>query len=84
VEGIATEPYQPGLYVLAPEPSTWLLALTGLVGLAVRRRRARSASRGYRGDSLYYGTSDCTGGSSCIFLTASATAAAAAQPSKPL
>jgi len=29
-----------------PEPSTGLLALTGLVGLAVRRRRARGVSLG--------------------------------------
>jgi hypothetical protein len=28
-------------YVLAPEPGSWLLLAVGIVGLAVRRRRAR-------------------------------------------
>jgi hypothetical protein len=35
-------------FSLVPEPSTALLLATGFLGLAVRRRHARSASRGDR------------------------------------
>jgi hypothetical protein len=45
-EAIGANTNDPGTWMLVPEPSTMILVGVGIVGLAVRRQRARAASLG--------------------------------------
>jgi len=47
-EPIGANTNNPGVWTLVPEPCTMICVATGIVGLAVRRRRARGASLGER------------------------------------